>query len=219
MYTMVLMAALTTATDMPDRGRRGGCCGGCYGGSGMGMGCYGGGYGMGMGCYGGYGMGYGGGYGYGGGGRSGYGYGYGGYTLGTYSPMLGSNAYSPMMNTWGWNTPFVSGGAVLNQGMNQSFYYNTGMGNEATIVVHLPAEASLSIDGQQTQQRSDTRTFTSPPLEPGKTYTYTIRAEMKRDGHLLSDTQTVTVRAGRLSETTMKLSNANRREEDNPPDR
>jgi hypothetical protein len=34
------MAALTTATDMPDFGRRGGCCG-CYGGYGWG-GCYGG---------------------------------------------------------------------------------------------------------------------------------------------------------------------------------
>jgi uncharacterized protein (TIGR03000 family) len=85
MYSVVLMAALTTGVDLPDFGRRGGChgcrggCyGGCYGGYG---GCWGGGYGYGC-CGGGYGGCWGGGYGYGccGGGYGGCwggGYGYG----------------------------------------------------------------------------------------------------------------------------------------------
>lgn len=246
MYTMVLMAALTTGIDMPDRGGRrgGGCCGcyggmgygGCYGGMGMGYGgCYGGmgrGYGgcyggMGMGwggCYGGMGMGYGG-YrmGYGGGWGGGYGGGYGGYTLGNFAPGFGNYAFSPMMSTWGWNAPLASGGAFLNQGTTQSFYYNSPTANEATIVVHVPANASLSIDGEQTQQRSNTRVFTSPPLEPGKSYTYTLRAEVDRNGRMVRETKTVEIRAGQRSEVTMRFDNANRGEDETsapvPPDR
>ncbi len=45
MYSMVLMAALTTGGEVPDFGRRGGCRGGCRGGGyvSCGGGCYGGG--------------------------------------------------------------------------------------------------------------------------------------------------------------------------------
>lgn len=244
MYSVVLMAALTTGIDMPDRGgRRGGGCCGCYGGGygmgyggcyGMGMGMGGGGcYGMGMG-YGGSRMGYGGGWGsgygmgYGGGWGSGYGmgygggYGYGGYTLTGNWPNIGGYANGAMMSGWGWNSPGTLGGAYLNSGTTQSFYYNSGLNNsaaanEATIVVRMPASASLSIDGQQTQQRSNTRIFTSPPLQSGKTYTYTLRAEMDRGGRLVRDTKTVEVSAGKRSEVTFNFDNANRGEEDVRP--
>jgi hypothetical protein len=50
MYSMVLMAALTTGSVAPECHRWGGCCG-CYGG--YGGGCYGGCYGGYGGCYGG----------------------------------------------------------------------------------------------------------------------------------------------------------------------
>ncbi len=92
MYSVVLMAALTTSVDLPDLGgRRGGCSGcygSCYGGGGRGghgrrgvggcCGCSGGGYGYGYGSCMGYG--YGGcmGMGYGYGGCTGMGMGYGG---------------------------------------------------------------------------------------------------------------------------------------------
>ncbi len=203
MYTMVMMAALTTGIDMPDRrGRRGGGCWGCYG-------CYGMSWG---GCYGGwggcYGMSWGGCYGMSWGG------GYGGYALGSIAPMMGSYAYSPMTTNWGWGNALASAGAMVNPATTQSFYFGGGnTANAATIVVHLPEGANLTIDGEQTQQRSATRTFTSPPLEPGKVYTYTLRAEMNRDGHTVRDTKTIDVRAGQHSETTMMLSNAKREEE------
>ncbi|HEY7313494.1 MAG TPA: TIGR03000 domain-containing protein [Gemmataceae bacterium] len=235
MYSMVLMAALTTGTDMPDgrRGGRGGCCG-CYGGMAygggyggcMGMG-YGGGYGgcMGMGYGGGfggcYGMGYGGGYRMGGGGGWGGGYGRG-YVLGGASPWVGGYASAPMIS--GNGMPLVMGNPALgNAGMSQSFFFNPNNGNqanEATIVVHLPAEATLTIDGQPTQSTSGTRTFTSPPLEPGKTYSYTLKAEMKRDGRPRNVKKTIDVRAGQPTEVTLNFDNANRDEEqlNAPPD-
>lgn len=227
MYTMVLMAAMTTGMDMPDLGRRGGrgggCCG-CYGGMAYGGwgGCYGGygGYGMGYGggwggCYGGgWGGGYGGcyGMGYGGGWGGGYG-GYGrGHVMGN-SPWYGGGyAYSPMIS--GYGTPLVANNAILgNGGATQSFFFNptnAANANEATIVVHMPAQANLTIEGQPTQQRSDTRTFTSPPLQAGKTYTYTLRAEMNRDGRLQNVKKTVDVQAGQRSEVTIDFNDANR---------
>lgn len=224
MYSMVLLAALTTAVDMPDRGRRGGGCHGCYGGMSWG-GCYGGGggcYGMGMGGWGGgcYGMGWGGGgcggcYGMGMGGWGGYGMGRGGYVLNGSYPMIGNYAYSPMIGNYG--TPLASAnGAILTPGMTQSFYANPALANqanEATIVVHLPQDANLTIDGQATQSRSPTRIFRSPPLERGKTYTYTLQAETNRDGHFVNTKKTVEVRAGEQSEVTLNFDNANRSED------
>jgi uncharacterized protein (TIGR03000 family) len=233
MYSMVLMAALTTGVDMPDFGRRGGrgchgCYGGCYGGYGMGYGgCYGG-YGMGYGgCYGGWGGGYGMGYGgcYGGWGGYGMNYGCGGYGMGYGgwgghvwggSPVVGGYAYSPVFGNsvspiiGNYNTPTVAGiGNFANGGMTQSFYFNQGgnQANEATIIVHLPADATLTVDGQQTQSQSGTRVFHSPPLETGKTYSYELCAEVNRNGHFVKAKKTVEVQAGRSTEVTMNVGN------------
>jgi uncharacterized protein (TIGR03000 family) len=179
----------------------GGGWGGCYG---MGMGC-GGGYGMGMGCGGGYGMGMGYGRGWGGG--------YGGYSMGGYAPMMSGYAYSPTISSWGMGTPIASAG-----GMSQSYYSSPNTGNEATLVVHVPGAASVSIDGQPTQQSSSTRFFTSPPLEQGKTYVYKVTAEMNRDGHTVRDTKNVEVRPGQRTEVTMNFGSSNSgREERSEP--
>jgi uncharacterized protein (TIGR03000 family) len=197
MYSMVLMAALATGVDMPDLGRRGGChgcwgCYGCYGCRGGCWGCWGGCWGCWGGCY----------------GCWGGCYGYGGYALGGYAPVTGSYVYAPTM---------PEGAAVAatfpNAERTQSFYYSPAAANEATLIVHLPESASLSIDGQPTQQGSGTRVFTSPPLEPGKTYVYTLTAEMRRDGHVIRATKNVEVRAGQRSEVTMDFAKPQRREE------
>jgi uncharacterized protein (TIGR03000 family) len=243
MFSMVLMAALTTGSDVPDRGRRGGgggCCGCSGGGYGMGYGgCMGMGYGgcmgMGYGGCGGSGMGSGGmrsGMGYGGGyggrgygmGWGGYGMGYGGYALNNAWPVYGGTyAYAPIISNWStpivsnWGTPIAGGyGNMLTPGTTQSFYYNGNAGNqanqanEATIIVHLPEAANLTIDGQATQSRSNRRVFQSPPLEAGKTYTYTLRAELNRDGHFVQEKKTVDVRAGQASEVTFNFGTTNR---------
>jgi uncharacterized protein (TIGR03000 family) len=66
----------------------------------------------------------------------------------------------------------------------------------ATIYVELPADARLSFDGAPTVSRSANRVFVTPPLEPGKRYSYTLEATVTRDGKTLTSTQRVTVRAG-----------------------
>jgi uncharacterized protein (TIGR03000 family) len=66
----------------------------------------------------------------------------------------------------------------------------------ATLIVSLPAEARLTVDGAATQSTSSTRVFASPALEQGKDYHYNLKAELVRDGRTLAATKSVTVRAG-----------------------
>jgi uncharacterized protein (TIGR03000 family) len=74
----------------------------------------------------------------------------------------------------------------------------------ATIVVNLPADAKLLIDDVATTSTSATRVFSSPALERGKEYTYTLKAEVNKDGKTMTATKTVTVRAGEETRVTME---------------
>jgi uncharacterized protein (TIGR03000 family) len=203
----------------------GGGYGGCYGGGGYG-GCHGGGYG---GCYGGGGYGccgggYGGGYGYGWGG-GGYYSSYMPYATGAYgyasdgTPMYyqGTPMYSNGAPMYYSNTPSGYGyGVPINQG-DRRYYDDQSRNAEqlgapqargeapATIVVRLPADAKLTIDGSRTRSTEGVRTFTSPPLQPGKEYQYSLTAEVMRDGKKVERTRDVTVRAGQQSEVTFDL--------------
>lgn len=47
----------------------------------------------------------------------------------------------------------------------------------AFITVRVYSEATLTVDGQATRATGETRRFYSPPLQPGKKYRYTFRAE------------------------------------------
>jgi len=70
----------------------------------------------------------------------------------------------------------------------------------ATIVVSLPADARLTIDGAVTSSTSATRTFVSPALTPGKSYTYTFEAVYKKDGKDVKVSKKVPVQAGKTAQ-------------------
>jgi len=76
----------------------------------------------------------------------------------------------------------------------------------ATIVVSLPAEARLTVDGYVTRSISAERTFVSPTLENGQDYTYTLQAEIVREGRSVVETQRVTVRAGETTRAAFSFS-------------
>lgn len=213
MYSMVLMAALTAATDMPDFGRRGGCCG-CYGGYGRGGwgGCYGG-YGWGGwgGGYGGYGWGgWGGGYGVWGGGYGGWGGGYGGW---------GGYVYAPVVSTYAAPMMLAANPIPATTIPTRSMYYSptTSANNRATITVHLPDDATLLVDGNQTTSVSNTRQFYTPPLEPNKSYHYNFEAMVKRDGQPVKVTKGVDVVAGERRVVNLTIPNLNQTSERQPP--
>jgi uncharacterized protein (TIGR03000 family) len=66
----------------------------------------------------------------------------------------------------------------------------------AVIQVSVPAEARLTVDGYVTKSTSSQRTFITPALPQGQAFTYTLRAEVIRDGRTVVESQQVTVRGG-----------------------
>jgi uncharacterized protein (TIGR03000 family) len=73
----------------------------------------------------------------------------------------------------------------------------------ATLVVHLPADARLTIDGYAPRSTSGTRWFVTPPLGAGRDFHYQLRAEVERGGKRLTRTREVAVRAGQQTDVTL----------------
>jgi uncharacterized protein (TIGR03000 family) len=66
----------------------------------------------------------------------------------------------------------------------------------ATLVIRLPADAALEIQGSKTQQQGEVRRFTSPPLPPNQPFTYTLKGTWQENGQPVVRERTVPVRAG-----------------------
>lgn len=75
----------------------------------------------------------------------------------------------------------------------------TSIDSPATIVVTLPAEARLLVDGNATTSTTERRTLVTPTLQVGSTYVYNMTAEIVRDGRTITQTQQVAVRSGETS--------------------
>ena len=71
--------------------------------------------------------------------------------------------------------------------------------NAATVVVTLPADAKLTIDGTATTSTSSERTFETPELVAGKTYSYTLEATFQKEGKSVVVSKKVTIEAGKTS--------------------
>jgi uncharacterized protein (TIGR03000 family) len=176
MYSMVLMAALSTGGDLPacHRGGCGGCWGGCYGcwGGCYGCcGCWGGCWGC-YGCYGCWGC-----YGcYGG-------WGYSAYAAPAPYQAAPAQQMSPAPESI---APPKREGAT----------FRTPTPTSARLIVELPANAKLFVDDQPMKTTSTRRAFRTPTLEPGQSYYYMLRAELVHDGKTVQQTKKVVVRAG-----------------------
>jgi uncharacterized protein (TIGR03000 family) len=90
-------------------------------------------------------------------------------------------------------------------GMGGGHALGQGFGTEATLIVNLPADAKLTIDGEATSSTSAQRVFVSPALELGKEYEYTLKAEVVRDGKSQVATAKVTIRPGETSQVELKV--------------
>jgi uncharacterized protein (TIGR03000 family) len=159
---------------------------GCHGGYGSGYGGYGcscsgscGGYGCDgywgcMGCHGGY------------GGTGSYGcYGCGGYgAYGGYAPAYGAPV-APAAPAPAETVPAPK---------------KTTSPTSARLIVDVPADATLYVDGNAVKTTTAARrTFNTPPLAPGQAYYYMLRAEVTRDGQTRTETQRVIVRPGEVA--------------------
>ena len=75
----------------------------------------------------------------------------------------------------------------------------------ATVVVTLPEDARLSIDDYKTTSGSGERTFSTPALQVGHDYHYTLTAEVDRGGKVETVTRQITVRAGETTRVMLDL--------------
>ncbi|MBY0528335.1 MAG: TIGR03000 domain-containing protein [Gemmataceae bacterium] len=202
MYSVVLAAMLTTAPATPQwhHGCHGchGCwssCHGCYSCYGC-WGCYGC-----SGCWGGYGW----------GGWGGYYYG-APYAVATYPAYWGGwgafgcagGAYACVgcYGCYGWGGGYYAAAPVLpsrEPAMPAADAVKmAGRAAPATVVVQAPAEAKVFVEGRAVAL--DARgSFTTPKLEAGEGYVYTIKVQTMRDGRPVTETKDVSVRAGETS--------------------
>ena len=67
----------------------------------------------------------------------------------------------------------------------------------ARVTIILPADARLIVAGMTYPEGAGRRTFDTPDLEAGRTYSYTMRAEVTREGRLLKEERRVHVEAGK----------------------
>ncbi len=74
----------------------------------------------------------------------------------------------------------------------------------AKLLIELPANAKLFIDGTPVKAAADVQAFHTPPLEPGRDYFYTVRIELMSDGQPLSQTRQLIVRAGQVARANFK---------------
>lgn len=71
---------------------------------------------------------------------------------------------------------------------------------QGTVVVQLPADANMFVEGQIFNLTSATRAFVTPELQPGRAYYYTVTVEAVRHGKTLRDSKEITVAAGRTTQ-------------------
>jgi uncharacterized protein (TIGR03000 family) len=72
--------------------------------------------------------------------------------------------------------------------------------NCAHLLFHVPADAQLWFNGTATSQAGTDREFYSPPLTPGRTYHYNVRARWTQDGRPVEVARDVPVQANEWKE-------------------
>ena len=70
---------------------------------------------------------------------------------------------------------------------------------QATVVVTAPLDASLLANGQSIEHTKTEQVFSTPDLDPAKSYVYEFRAVVVRDGKTVTRNRRVTVAAGQRS--------------------
>lgn len=69
--------------------------------------------------------------------------------------------------------------------------------DSARLTVKLPADARLYVDGTLCPLTTETRSFTTPELNAGQKYYYTLKAEVVREGVMRTARKRVIVEAGK----------------------
>jgi uncharacterized protein (TIGR03000 family) len=71
-----------------------------------------------------------------------------------------------------------------------------GTGDSGVLTVWVPYDAKVTINGMLTKTTGSKRHFVSYGLRPGYTYKYVVKAEVVREGKIVTEEQTVSLTAG-----------------------
>jgi len=82
----------------------------------------------------------------------------------------------------------------------QSLYYSPPQtDNSAQIRVLVPAGAQVWVGGELTSQTGSERVFSSPVIQPGRTYTYEVKARWMQEGEPVEQVKQVRVQANQTT--------------------
>jgi uncharacterized protein (TIGR03000 family) len=103
-----------------------------------------------------------------------------GYSYPQYSSYSGGSSYSPSYSTgqYDYQSFYPSGSAA--PGMAQVW-----------VNVRVHPEAELWFNGAKTTQMGPERQFVTPPLQPGKNYSYEVTAQWMENGQVVKRSQTL----------------------------
>jgi uncharacterized protein (TIGR03000 family) len=120
-------------------------------------------------------------------------YGRGGYRS-YYTPSY--SYYPPSNSYYTPNTTVVTNNPVI----AQTSYYEPSDSRKALLTVIVPAsDAQIWLNGTLMSSQGFERNYSSPPLDLGVNYTYSVKAQWTRDGKPVEQLRDVTVRAGQRS--------------------
>jgi uncharacterized protein (TIGR03000 family) len=194
--TALFAFALLAETAQAQWGRRGGGWGGWNGGGRSGTSIYVGtpygsvGYSQGNygGYYGGWGNNYGGYPGY-------YGYGYGSYYPRSYGLSYYPNYYSGYSYSPSYDYSYYPSSSYSDSGISQASFAPNA--NTVVLRVHVPdAMANVWIENSLMSLQGFDRTFVSPSLTSGKSYTYTVKASWSENGKEVTKVKSIDVQPG-----------------------
>ncbi len=100
------------------------------------------------------------------------------------TPLSGPAGYTPAIaQEYGYFAPGGTGEA-------------SARNREVLLNVSVPANAEVWVEGKKTAESSAFRQFISPPLAPGREYSYDIKVRWAEDGKEVTRSRHITVRAG-----------------------
>jgi uncharacterized protein (TIGR03000 family) len=76
---------------------------------------------------------------------------------------------------------------------------------DGMLIVEVPADAKIYVNGRLTSTPGEVREYVSRNLIPGFNYAYEVRAEIERDGKMVTDTKQIDVRAGEQTKLAFDL--------------
>jgi uncharacterized protein (TIGR03000 family) len=117
------------------------------------------------------------------------------YGGGAYGAPVQPSTQPPPQNGVNPPPPPANGAAPL-PGPNES----TGVSRDSVLLnVQVPADARVFVNELATRSTGSQRRYMSRGLQAGREYTYTVRAEVVRDGQTLSEVKSIQLRAGERS--------------------